>query len=300
MRARDEPKPQFEGTEWEDFCREALARKYDASWQKIPAKNRGDWGLEGFVRGRGVVVQCYADDSVSNADRTRKQKGKLTSDVPKMHKYREALQLRLSMVVRTYVFLVPSFDDKDLLEHADAKAAMVRGWGLSWIDPAFEIAIHDFDFLREEFRALRGGLRTVLDLGDPRPAPDTPSGGPLVANLERKLSAIPRLAGDESQVRGWRDFMLSDFIRGSGLLLRLDDRSPTYFDRITELIDGREHRLARRAHASEPLDDLNELTGELADAIHREVDAIADADVEAIAGAVVADWLMRCPLEYVP
>ncbi len=109
-------------------------------------------------------MQSYADDSVSNADQTRKQKGKLTTDVPKLRQHSTALEARLGMVVRTYVFLVPSFDDKDLLAHADAKAAVARGWGLSWIDPSFAIAIHDFDWLREEWRALRGGLRVTLDL----------------------------------------------------------------------------------------------------------------------------------------
>lgn len=65
-------------------------------------------------------------------------------------------------------------------------------------------------------------------------------------------------------------------------------------------MEGRESRLARRTHAAEPVDDLNALTAELAEAIHRDIASIDDEDVSCIAGAVVADWLMRCPLEYSP
>jgi hypothetical protein len=295
-----EPTPEFEGTEWEEFCREALARKYGAAWQKIPAKNRGDWGLEGFVRGQGIVVQCYADASVSNQDRTRKQKGKLTSDVPKLNKYREELAARLGMVVHTYLFLVPSFDDKDLLAHADQKAELSRGWGLPWIDPGFAIAVHDIDFLREEWDTLRGGLRAVVDLTGAFDAAPPPEEGDLVATLRRKLGAIPRLAGDPAQSQTWRESLLSDFVHGTGLLLRLDQTSPQYADRITSIVDGRESRLARRTHASEPIDDLNALTVELTEAIHRDIGSIQDDDAASIAGAMVAGWLMRCPLEYAP
>src|SRR3954447_21997071 len=133
MRSGTTEMPDFSGGEWEEFCRQALARRHGANWQKIPSKNRGDWGLEGFVRGAGIVVQCYADDSISNADRTRHRKGKLTTDVPKLRKNSDALRERLSMVVHHYEFYVPSFDDKDLLEHADKKSEMARGWGLDWI-----------------------------------------------------------------------------------------------------------------------------------------------------------------------
>ena len=300
MAARNEPTPDFDGIDWEGFCQQALGRKFGAAWQKIPAKNRGDWGLDGFVRGDGMVVQCYADDSVSNADQTRKQKGKLTTDVPKLRQHSTALEARLGMVVRTYVFLVPSFDDKDLLAHADAKAAVARGWGLSWIDPSFAIAIHDFDWLREEWRALRGGLRVTLDLRDAEPVPAPASGGPLAENLDRKLVAIPRLQANPSMSSDWRAWILDDYVKGIGLLRRLEDQSPQYADRITELVSAREQRLARRASAAEPLDDLNALTEELAEAIHRDVDSIADDDAARMAGAVVADWLLRCPLEYVP
>jgi hypothetical protein len=293
-----EPTPEFEGNEWDEFCRQALARKYGTAWQKIPAKNGGDWGLEGFVRGEGIVVQCYADDSVSNRDRTRKQKGKLTADVPKLNKYSEELGARLAMVVHTYLFLVPSFDDKDLLVHADQKAEMARGWGLPWIAPAFAISVHDIDFLRAEWDALRGGLRAVLDLTNAVAIAPPREGGALVATLRRKLGAIPRLAGDPAQSQTWRQSLLSDFVHGTGLLLKLDQTSPQYADRITKIVDGRELRLARRTHASEPVDDLNALTADLADAIHRDIGSIDDDDAATMAGAIVADWLMRCPLEY--
>jgi hypothetical protein len=290
----------FDGVEWETFCRAALSRKYGAAWQKIPAKNRGDWGLEGFVRGQGIVVQCYADDSVSNADRTRKQKGKLTADVPKLHRYRDALETHLEMPVDTYLFLVPSFDDKDLLGHAQSKSQMVRRWALPWIATNFAIAVHDLDFLREEWEALRGSLRHVLDLAGATPLASPPLGGPLVDNLVRKLDAIPRLAGDPAQSRLWKESLLDDYVRGGGRLLELDDVNPEYADRIIRIIDGREGRLARRSGASEPLDDLNILSADLAEAIHRDISAIDDADAQSVAGSVVADWLMRCPLEYVP
>lgn len=295
-----ESAPAFEGNEWEEFCQQALGRKYGAAWQKIPSKNCGDWGLEGFVRGQGIVVQCYADDSVSNQDRTRKQKGKLTSDVPKLQKYRDVLEAQLAMSVHSYLFLVPSFDDKDLLSHAKSKSVMVRKWNLSWIASEFEIGVHDMDFLREEWEVLRGGLRHLVDLAAATPLPPVPNTGKLTSTLTRKLAAIPRLAANAARAEDWRRSLIDDFVRGGGLLLELNDLRPEYADRITQIVDGREARLERRTHASEPVDDLNALTSDLAEAFHRDISALDDADAQRIAGAVVADWLMRCPLEYAP
>lgn len=256
--------------------------------------------MEGFIRGQGIVVQCYADDSVSHQDRTRKQKGKLNADVPKLHKYREDLAQRLDMVVHTYLFLVPSFDDKDLLAHADEKADMARAWGLPWIDTNFAVAVHDMDFLWEEWEALRGGLRAVIDLSTAVAVAPPADDGELVVTLQRKLGAIPQLAADPARSQTWQQSLLRDFVHGNGLLLKLNETSPQYADRIIRIVDGREVRLARRTHAAEPVDDLNALTAELAEAIHRDIASIDDEDASCIAGAVVADWLMRCPLEYSP
>jgi hypothetical protein len=253
--------PDFEGTEWEEFCRQALSRKYGAAWQKIPAKNRGDWGLEGFVRGECIVVQCYADDSVSNNHRTTKQKGKLTTDVPKLRKYSMQLDQVLDMVVHTYVFLVPAFDDKELLPHAKGKAEMACGWGLPWIDPSFAITVNDIDFLKEEWEALRGALRPVIDLAGA--GADHPH-AELVETLIRKLGAIPRLAADPGRAETWRELMESNYVEGNGLMLRLDEISPEYADRITSIVAGREAQLAVRTDASQPIDDLIELTNSLA------------------------------------
>lgn len=300
MPARTMGTPDFEGNEWEQFCRQALACRHGTNWQKIPSKNRGDWGLEGFVRGAGIVVQCYADDSISNMDRTRHQKGKLTADIPKLRKNSDVLRERLRMIVRQYDFLVPSFDDKDLLEHADRKAEMVRSWSLDWIADDFRITVQDLDSLHEEWLVLRGGVRALLGLDIDDATSDVPAGGELVETLERKLAGIPRLTNDPDGQRGWRTFMLDDYTHGSRLLTQLEDRSPQYADRITRLIGTREQRLARRSSAAEPLDDINALTDQLADAIHREIATIEDDHAQRMAGAVVADWLMRCPLEYVP
>lgn len=81
-------------------------------------------------------------------------------------------------------------------------------------------------------------------------------------------------------------------------MLKLDDANPAYADRIVRIIDGREARLSRRATASEPVDDLIELIADLAEAFNRDISSLDDADAQSIAGAVVSDWLMRCPLEY--
>ncbi|EHN10909.1 hypothetical protein PAI11_22190 [Patulibacter medicamentivorans] len=287
----------FEGNEWEEFCRQALSRKFGAAWQKIPAKNRGDWGLEGFVRQQGIVVQCYADDSVSNQDRTTKQKAKLTADVPKLQRNTTVLEAVLDMQVDSYVFLVPRFDDKELLPHAKTKSDLARGWGLPWIAPSFAITVNDIDFLKEEWEALRGAMRPVIELA---PAAAFAPNAALVETLVRKLDVIPRLAADAGRADTWRQMLVRNYVDGNGILLRLDEISPDYHDRITRIVAGREKHLALRTDASEPLDDLMELTSSLAEAIHRDISAIDDADVQSIAGNIVADWLMRCPLEYAP
>ena len=73
--------------EWQDHVNRILVVHYhgtEHTYQMVPDKVQGDGGLEGFATD-GHVYQCYCDqDSVSTADRTRKQKRKITQDLAKL------------------------------------------------------------------------------------------------------------------------------------------------------------------------------------------------------------------------
>jgi len=291
----------FTGPEWQDACAHALEQKFGTRWQKIPDRNQGDWGLEGFVRPDGLVVQCYADEAMSNAARTTAQCDKLTRDLQKLLKYQAPLSKHLNMQVTTYAFLVPDFEDKDVIVHVTKKRLEVLGWGLPWIADDFEIVVKDRDFIALEWEALHGNVPNYLDLGIETSAladaEQAPIGNDLLSALDRKLRAIPRLQSDDTRRQEMHALLLRSYHRAGLTLRQMDVRSPSLADRVRELRVAREATLVLRSMASDGIDDITRLSSEMAAELRAER-SIAPDRVNDLAMGAIAGWLLECPLEY--
>src|SRR5688572_20619798 len=103
-----------------------MSQKFGAAWQAVPDRTQGDWGIEGFVRPDGLMLQSYATEGRTPAERSSHQKGKLTSDTQKLLKNSLELAALLDGTqAQNYVFLVPFCDDKAVVAHAQGIAKEV-------------------------------------------------------------------------------------------------------------------------------------------------------------------------------
>jgi len=168
-----------------------MSQKYGSRWQAIPARTGGDWGIEGFVRPDGLLLQSYATDGRSPSERTTYQKAKLTSDIRKLRDNSSEIQSAMGeLVIHQYVFLLPTCDDKSVIQHGERKAELVRGWGLPWIADDFHIVVQDFDFVRVEYEVLHGGHGATINLS-PLTLPDEVALSALVPNVDLSLPRFP-------------------------------------------------------------------------------------------------------------
>ena len=75
---------QWSGDDWESYCRQLLTQRYGTSYQPVPDRDRGDFGIDGFTSD-GEVFQCYAaQDPLGDADLRKKQRVKITEDLKKL------------------------------------------------------------------------------------------------------------------------------------------------------------------------------------------------------------------------
>lgn len=75
----------WDGNEWEAHVLRLIQDQYGPeNVQKVPAKHKGDCGLDYFCLDRLVVYQCYAvEEPVDISVRATKQKSKITTDIRK-------------------------------------------------------------------------------------------------------------------------------------------------------------------------------------------------------------------------
>ena len=80
------------GDKWEDLCNKIYKIRYMSDgYQVVPARYKGDCGIEGFTS-TGIVTQCYYPDAdYSPDDLHKKLVSKVTKDINKIEKYENEL-----------------------------------------------------------------------------------------------------------------------------------------------------------------------------------------------------------------
>lgn len=73
----------LDGERWEALIQSVFKRKYDTYQEMVPSP--GDLGIEGFVLGEGIVIQCYCpDEDYDTKTLHEKQRDKITRDIKKL------------------------------------------------------------------------------------------------------------------------------------------------------------------------------------------------------------------------
>ena len=73
------------GSDWEDWANQLLSYHYGPTeYQRVPDRDRGDAGIDGFSRENGHAYQAYGcEEPISTAARYAKQRDKMTDDIAK-------------------------------------------------------------------------------------------------------------------------------------------------------------------------------------------------------------------------
>lgn len=295
----------WHGREWQDFCMLLLQKRYASqnshSLQLVPDRHKGDLGIEAFSHD-GVAYQCYAaDEPLTVGQCYEKQRNKLTTDLGKLLTKKQDLGTMLGgVVLKRYVFMVHRHDSRLLVAHASTKASEVSGWGLSFIDDSFSIVIEtDADYAPE--RADLFMIPTPI-VESPPPDPSAVSDW-QTANYNLRETAAEKLEViiSSAATRGLvLDSLVGQYLQGENALERLRSIVPDVHAGILASRSQREALLVLEypPDLSYSSASLGKIAREFAAVLRADYKVLSEQLATTLAWAAVADWLMRCPLDF--
>lgn len=126
----------FTPIEWEDFCEVVLRQHFgQRNFQKVPAEDRGDLGIE-FYTSCGTIFQCYyPDPTASMATYKTKVQTKIRNDLKKLTTYKEEIaELLDGIIIDQWVLMIPTYKTKELIKYCNSKKKNVLKEKLDFID----------------------------------------------------------------------------------------------------------------------------------------------------------------------
>jgi hypothetical protein len=299
----------FDGNSWEQLCQLVFKRKFASDgYMHIPA-TPGDYGLEGFTKTTGYGFQCYCPDKVyPTKELYENQRDKITRDLKKLQTYEADLKKVFGLTkLRRWYLVTPTIAHHDLLKHAQAKEAEVRGWNLSILEPEFEVLVHDADHYVAEIQEMQLALSKALDFGGlpiTLPLLDG-SANKYEANVMRKTRA--RLEGRggadklDARIANLYQRTLREFLDHDAHFRRINEQAPMVHSRLVRLINGYEADVVETCDTWEgtPQELTDKIREGLTERITRELaPSIDETGAAQIARLMVSRWIAVCEVDY--
>jgi hypothetical protein len=212
--------------------------------------------------------------------------------------------LRLLGTVRItrWVLLVPHFDSREIVAHATSKTAEVIAANLPYVAPSFHVCIcqeSEYSVARDQLiNATNRTLQVLCDSSTPEQIAEWAAAnqGPS-ATLEEKLKRLPTLRSDDAR-RSFHNKVLDWYLRGQEILDALRQH-PDVYAKVRSAKSHRETFLETGlASGALPQDMLMSAINDLRSTIEQEVRELHRFSSESLAHEGVADWLLRCPLDF--
>ncbi len=294
------------GDEWERWANKLLSCHYGPTeYQKVPSNDKGDAGIEGFVAADGHAYQAYGcEEPVSTKKRYESQRDKMTRDISKFIKNKAALTsiFKNSVVIRRWVLLVPYCDSKDILSHAATKTDEVLAANLSYVSTDFRVVVcqeDDFQIARDQLLNANAGVLKLAVQSAPTGVVQSwaTSNSALFATLDQKIGRMPSMS-NALRRQSFCEQVLKWHLEGQSLLEALRSY-PEIYQKVRAAKNHQENYLAMATLDTEATkESLKGPLDALKAALQKEVRELHSFNAETLSHEAVADWLLRCPLNF--
>lgn len=295
---------QWNPDDWEVFAHHLLQCRHGAlNVHKVPAKDKGDLGIDYYCTADGVAYQCYAvEEPISVAVRAKKQKYKITKDLGKLQK-NSALVAKLfyGKPVKKWVLLCPLHDSKEVNIHCANKTVEIRGKSYSYIDDTFEVCVHDSSVFDAD--ALKAGMANINMVNLSVPDPTGTEIGVWAAKSQSLLvTARTKLAKRASGTD--LDVVVADatkfFLKGAALMDALRSSAPELHDKLLGAIASRRRHLEFAGPLGGPTPNsiLQAEIGHLTHEVLKAAPNLSQVNVDQIVYGTLSEWIMQCPLDF--
>jgi hypothetical protein len=297
---------EVDGDGWEDYCQNLLKLKYSSSegYQEVPARYGGDLGIEGFTQ-TGIAFQCYCPEGEpTSKELYNGQRDKVTRDIKKLLKYETELKKLLgTILIEEWQFLTPRYESKDLIAHCTKKTQEVRASGKSHVSKNFKILIRtESDFIPEREMLTSSGHGRIspefVPISDEEVAEWKASNNEYFNTLEGKLGKII----PENDKRNIQTIeMIKSYLLGQNILENIRKDFPRHYQQIMNLKTATESSVKiASALPNNPGEHLKHTLSEYKENIESHLNkSIGLPTVMRLGNEAIADWLIRCPLDFV-
>jgi hypothetical protein len=298
----------WDPNDWELHTLGLLQDRHGAvNVMKVPARQKGDFGLDYYCLCDRVVYQCYAvQEPCEVADRAGKQKAKITTDLKKFCTRRELAALFAGVKLNRWILVVPIHDSAHVNLHLTTKTAEVKALALPYVADDFEVLIHDLDCFDADSREARALHRRLITLPPQPPTPEqidswTQASNPLVTALSEKLAK--RLGShDPARLDECVQESIGWFLEKENALESLRQDAPQLHEALFGVISRHATRLdfigfPDQATAQQILkSEVETLVAEF----KQSVPNFSDDSAQQLALGTIVEWLLRCPLDFPP
>ena len=299
----------FDGDSWDALCQQVFKKKFaNEGYQPIPT-SPGDFGLEGFTLLTGIGFQCYCPDRhYTQQELYDKQRDKITEDLGKLRKNEVELARRLGTTkLGHWYFVTPEINKNELLAHARAKEAEVRGWNLSILSSDFHVHLHDADHYLVEINEIHSAAGVALDFCTSHSALPalTEQQEVYEDNVLRKTRA--RLKAKQTSpkyeflVNQINQQTLENFLEADAGFRRIQEAAPTLYFKLVRLINEFEKFVVESSGTWDgTADELTTMVRDrLTQRIVKDLSPLFDeTNASQVSRHMVARWLAICELDY--
>ena len=306
----------MDGDMWETLCDQCYRNRYqEDGYQKIPATDRGDGGIEGYTQS-GIVYQCYCPErEYSDKELYEHLRDKMTRDINKLvnQKYAKRLNELGVPTIKQWHFVIPDYKDSKILQHAKEKKDFVLEKKKSepaqyeYISSEFKIIVRVArDFTPELSRIIRNqqldvklnlAVKNIGDINWEECDSDK------VKNVRRKVKAVMANVSEEDAL--YKDIVkkyIEFYMRGIEILIKLRSSFPEVYEDIHELEMAYKNdveietkmNMDRKINAQL----FNRILKEFGEKLSEEFKCLSFASISELKQDMVASWLADCSMQF--
>lgn len=296
----------MDGNSWEEICQMVYKKKYPTYQEMVPSP--GDWGIEGFMLGEGIAIQCYCPSREYDTSTLHsKQVKKITEDLNKLNQYQKEINGRIGNdKIKKWIFITPKIAKNELHKHVRNKEKEVKSWGLNILDENFQILLHDIDYYLKDFRDIQTlkGERIVFANSSEDSLVKVENCTEYEQNIDRKNKIRSNIKGSyHHSIHSKLNSITTDkFLLGDELIRTIEKQSPELYKSLNRVINQYENEIEEVSLTWEgtPSDLIEKASTQLKERLEKDGsigDVIADSDLSRIVDHMISKWIALCPLE---
>lgn len=302
----------MDGNKWEDLCNKVYKMRYtNEGYQVIPARYKGDCGIEGFTS-TGIVTQCYYPDAnYSPNELDKKLKKKVTTDINKIKLHESDLYSLGVNEIKEWHLITPEYKDRRILEHLNKKKnellELKKKGELNIISDDIKLYIKDQDNLIPELQILTLNLKEYkIDMPEITGIDYTECDSEKMNNIKRKLNNLLLSQNgvvEESELNELVNIYVEFYLKGLQILNKLEKDSPVIYEKLIELENSYKAEVEIKCMINQDrsmnYNIFNETLNEFENKLRIELgDAVTESFIGKIKQELIGKWLADCPLNF--